>query len=77
MTAPRLSFVTLEEQLERRHGRRLTNEELAALLHVKRLRIIRMRASGIQLSDADKYAVAAGFHPSSIWGLDWWKYKEN
>jgi hypothetical protein len=54
----------------------LSFKTLAALFGVKRLQVIQLRHTGISLRNADRYAVKAGFHPSSVWGIKWWKYDQ-
>jgi hypothetical protein len=33
--------------------------------------IYRARAHGLDAQQADRWAIAAGFHPALVWGLDW------
>jgi hypothetical protein len=36
----------------------------------------RARSEGLTVWLADRWAVAAGYHPGEIWGDDWWNASE-
>lgn len=64
---PRLPVAPLKDAC-RRHD--TTLNELALRAGIASTRAY--RADGLSWGDADKLAVALGYHPSGIWGDDWW-----
>lgn len=50
-----------------KHRTHLTDEQLAKRVGVTDRTIRRLRDTGLTNLQADRYAVACGWHPSSIW----------
>ena len=45
--------------------------ELATVLHVSSRTVFRYRKHGLNVIQADRAAVAAGYHPAEVW-QNWW-----
>lgn len=45
----------------------MTDPELAAAVGITERHLLRLKATGLTLLQADRYAVACGWHPASIW----------
>jgi len=46
---------------------RLTDPELALLLGLSERQVLRKKVEGLTWLEADRYAVACGWHPAAIW----------
>ncbi len=45
---------------------------LARTMHVDAAQLHRARREGLSWVHADRWAVALGFHPATVWGQAWW-----
>lgn len=45
----------------------LSDPELAATVGISERHLLRLKAIGLTLLQADRYAVACGWHPASVW----------
>lgn len=61
----RLPFAALEELIAG------TTVDVARAVGVDRRQVLRFRARLLQVHEADRLAIAAGFHPTEVWGDDW------
>lgn len=46
---------------------RLSDPELAARVGITERHLLRLKHEGLTLLQADRYAVACGWHPASVW----------
>lgn len=68
---PRLPLRDLQEVLSDAAGHEVGASEIALRLGVSRAAASRARWEGLTEMTADRWAVAAGYHPSEVW-VDWW-----
>lgn len=62
MTPPqRYDIEALKERVQ------LSDPELAARVGITERHLLRLRHTGLTLLQADRYAVACGWHPACIW----------
>lgn len=47
--------------------------ELAQVVGVSSRQVRRASQEGLSADTADRWAIAVGVHPSSIWGTEWWR----
>jgi hypothetical protein len=59
-------FDTLERLL-----RASTATDVGAAIGITRRHVLRLRATGLTIHQADRFATAAGYHPATVWP-EWW-----
>ncbi len=67
----RFPFAALEDALVASLGPDPSDRAVARAIGVQSQQVPRLRG-GINAVQADRYATAAGFHPSQVWGELWW-----
>lgn len=68
---PRLTKLPLEPLMLA--GRYATAGELGLVLDRTRSCIQRLKNDGVPIHRADQFAIACGFHPSEVWGDDYYQ----
>jgi hypothetical protein len=71
-TGPRFPLEPLAKLLDAEHriaddGQNNAVEYLALRLRINRQQIFRARRAGLTIAQADRWAVAAGYHPAVVW----------
>jgi hypothetical protein len=68
----RLAFDDLERALPRPHS----DQQVAWWLGTTPRHVARLRAKGLDVDQADRYATRVGLNPVEVWGDDWWQPEE-
>lgn len=77
--AKRLPLAPLVRLVELHRGERVPVVELAAMFGLSRAgasTIHAARKTGITEACADRWSIAAGFHPTLVWGIAWFEAGE-
>lgn len=66
-----LTKLSIVELMER--GGYATVNELGRVIGVRRHNLQRMKHDGVPITRADEFAVKCGFHPTEVWGDDYYR----